>query len=149
INGGPMRKICVLVSLVLAAAGAAWASEIPPHAQAVENIWKTLEYSGYQVLVKPDVRLSIDFDKQQWTLHNAHAFDADGNVVLEQGRFGLCAELSTYAFEHLPPEIKDNYEIKFANVTESDYFSRDQSNHIVLLMREKATDYVFLLDPSF
>ena len=45
--------------------------------------------------------------------------------------------------------LSDRYDVKFAMVTESGFFSAGQSNHIVLLMLDKADNQVYLIDPSF
>jgi hypothetical protein len=108
-----------------------------------------LEYSGVPVMVKPQVALSVDFDKRTWTLHNIHEYDLQGGVVLEQGRFGLCAELATFLFEKIRPLLDGRYEIKFAQATEADFFPTDGSNHIVLLLVDKSDKEVYLIDPSF
>jgi len=100
-------------------------------------------------MVKPQVSLSVDFSHWNWTLHNIHEYDAQGGVVLEQGRFGLCAELATYLFEKIKPLLDGRYAVNFAMVTESEFFSGAQSNHIVLLLVDRTDNQVYLLDPSF
>jgi len=101
------------------------------------------------VMVKPQVNLSVDFNTRTWTLQNIHEYDAQGVVILEQGRYGLCAELATYLYEKLKPLLSPRYEVKFAMATESGFFSAENSNHIVLLMVDRATHEVYLIDPSF
>ena len=100
-------------------------------------------------MVKPQVTLSVDFDKRTWTLHNIHEYDSQGVILLEEGRFGLCAELATYVFEKIKPLLDGRYDVKFAMVTESGFFSADQSNHIVLLLMDKSDNQIYLIDPSF
>ena len=120
-----------------------------PYYDAIMNIIRPLEYSGLPVMVKPQVNLSVDFNTRTWTLQNIHEYDAQGAVILEQGRYGLCAELATYLYEKLTPLLGPRFEAKFAMVTESGFFSAENSNHIVLLMVDRATHEVYLIDPSF
>ena len=120
-----------------------------PYYDEIMKIMEPLEYSGFQVVVKPEVTLSIDFDKRSWTLHNMHQYDAQGRIVLEQNRYGLCAELSTFVFDRLVPIISSRYELKIAKVYEEEFFSIQQSNHITLLMHDKEDQRTYLIDPSF
>jgi hypothetical protein len=122
---------------------------LPPFYDAIMKIMLPLEYSGVPVMVKPQVALSIDFNQRTWTLHNIHEYDSQGVVVLEQGRFGLCAELATFLFEKIKPLLDGEYEVKFAMVSESGFFAAAQSNHIVLLLVDKLDHEMYLLDPSF
>jgi len=100
-------------------------------------------------MVKPQVALDIDFGKRTWTLRNIHEYDASGVIILEQGRFGLCAELAMYLFEKIKPLLNGRYEVKFAMASETGFFSSDLSNHIVLLLVDKSDRQVYLIDPSF
>jgi len=143
----------VLVSAILIASspcvGLCDSLPPPPLYDAIMKIMAPLEYSGVPVMVKPQVVLSVDFNNWQWTLRNIHEYDAQGGVILEQGRFGLCAELATFLFEKIKPLLGGRYEVKFAMVAESGYFSAGQSNHIVLLLVDKSDHQVYLMDPSF
>jgi len=121
----------------------------PPFYDAIMKIMVPLEYSGVPVMVKPRVALSVDFGRRTWTLHNIHEYDSQGVVILEQGRFGLCAELATYLFEKIKPLLDGRYEVKFAMVTEPGFFSTDLSNHIVLLLQDRSDGQIYLIDPSF
>ena len=108
-----------------------------------------LEYSGVPVMVKPQVALSVNFSNWTWTLHNIHEYDDQGGIILEQGRYGLCAELATFLFEKIKPLLDGRYDVKFAMATESGFFSVGQSNHIVLLLVDKSNNQLYLIDPSF
>lgn len=121
----------------------------PPYYDAIMKIIAPLEYSGVPVMVKPQVALSVDFTHWTWTLRNIHEYDSQGGVILEQGRYGLCAELATYLFEKIKPLLDGRYEAKFAMVSEAGFFAAGQSNHIVLLLVDKLNKQVYLLDPSF
>ena len=121
----------------------------PPFYDAIMKIITPLEYSGVPVMVKPQVALSVDFDKRMWTLRNIHEYDSQGGIILEQGRFGLCAELATFVFEKIKPMLDGRYAVKFAMVTESGFFATDLSNHIVLLLVDRSDKQAYLIDPSF
>jgi len=121
----------------------------PPFYDAIMKIMAPLEYSGVEVMVKPQVALSVDFNNWTWTLRNIHEYDSRGGIILEGGRFGLCAELATYLFEKIKPLLDGRYEVKFARVTESGFFSAEQSNHVVLLLIDKSDNQIYLIDPSF
>jgi len=144
-------RIFWLIALIFCSSGAGFcvALPAPPYYDAIMKIIDPLEYSGVPVMVKPQVTLSVDFNRRTWTLHNIHEYDSQGNIILEQGRYGLCAELSTYLFEKIKPMLEGRYEIKFAMVAESGFFPGGQSNHIVLLLVDKSGKEIFLIDPSF
>ena len=125
------------------------ARHLPPFYEAIMKIMEPLEYSGVPVMVKPQVALNLDFIKRTWTLQNIHEYDSEGRVILEQGRYGLCAELATYLFERIKPFLDGRYEVKFAMVTESGFFAKGQSNHIVLLLMDRSDSQMYLIDPSF
>lgn len=148
---GAMKKTLLALLLILTCPclGLCEASEIPPFYKTIMKIIGPLEYSGVPVMVKPQVTLSVDFDHGTWTLHNIHEYDSQGRIVLEGGRFGLCAELATFTFEKIKPLLDGRYEVKFAMVTESGFFAAGQSNHIVLLLGDKADKQIYLIDPSF
>ncbi len=147
------NKILIFTSMILMAIcpciGLCDPLPAPPFYDAIMKIIGPLEYSGVPVMVKPQVALSIDFDKRTWTLHNIHEYDDQGTVILEQGRYGLCAELAVFLFEKIKPLLNGRYEVKFAMVTESGFFATEQSNHIVLLLVGKSDKQVYLIDPSF
>jgi len=121
----------------------------PPFYDQIIRIIDSLEYSGFQVLIKPEVTLSIDFEKKTWTLHKVHHYDSKGEILLEQGRYGLCAELATYLYERLGVFLSKQYDVKFAMTTEEGFFPTYQSNHIILLMHDRLTQNMYLMDPSF
>ena len=144
-------KILLLIALIgmHPCAGLCSPRPQPPFYDAIMKIITPLEYSGVPVMVKPQVALSLDFDKRIWTLKNIHEYDSQGSVILEQGRYGLCAELATYVFEKIKPLLDGRYEVKFAMVAESGFFAAGQSNHIVLLLVDRSDSQMYLIDPSF
>ncbi len=121
----------------------------PPFYDAIMKIISPLEYSGVPVMVKPQVSLSVDFNQRTWTMHHIHEYDPQGVIILEQGRYGLCAELATFLFEKIKPLLDGRYEVKFAMASEAGFFSTAQSNHIVLLLVDRSDKQVYLIDPSF
>jgi len=145
-----MRRIWLIAFIMLGpCCGICAPSPLPPFYDPIMKIMDALEYSGVPVMVKPQTNLTIDFSQRSWTLHNIHGYDHQGNIILEQGRYGLCAELATFLYEKIRPMLDERYVIKFAMVTESGFFSTNQSNHIVLLMIDRSDNQVYLLDPSF
>jgi hypothetical protein len=147
-----MRILFFALTAFIAVCPCAGVCEAPsslPYYEAIMKIMDPLQYSGVPVMVKPQVSLGIDFSQRTWTLHNIHEYDAQGGIILEQGRFGLCAELATYLFEKIKSLLDGRYEVKFAMVTESGFFAAGQSNHIVLLLVDRSNKEVYLLDPSF
>ena len=148
-----LNKIAFLVFMAMISlrpcAGLCDSWRVPPFYDTIMKIINPLEYSGVPVMVKPQVALSLDFDKRIWTLKNIHEYDSQGSVILEQGRYGLCAELATYVFEKIKPLLDGRYEVKFAMVAESGFFAAGQSNHIVLLLVDRSDSQMYLIDPSF
>jgi hypothetical protein len=144
-----MKKILLALFLLAAWPGIGDSAPPLPLYDAIMKIMGPLEYSGVPVMVKPRVSLSADFSRRTWTLHNIHEYDSNGDIILAKGRFGLCAELATYLFEKIRPLLGNRYEVKFAMVSESDFFSAGQSNHIVLLLIDKSNGQIYLIDPSF
>ncbi len=120
-----------------------------PYYNEITQVINSMEYSAFEIITKPEVSLSIDFDKKSWTMHNVRQYDAQGGILLEQGRYGLCAELATYAYQKLQPILKNQYHITFASATEKSFFPSYESNHIVLLMRDMSQQKTYLIDPSF
>lgn len=121
-----------------------------PYYDEIMGIINSVEYSGFAVLTKPDITMSLDFAKESWTLHNIHQYDEQGGILLEQGRYGLCAELSTYLYQKLTSIVDSRrYDIKLAMATEAGFFPTAGSNHIVLLMYDKFSKNTYLIDPSY
>ncbi len=145
------RKIFLFIFIFLCTVcpGASRSDTLPPYYNEIMKIMGPLQYSGLPAMLKPQVSLSVDFNKHIWTLHNIHEYDSHGGILLAQGRYGLCAELATYLFERIRPLINGRYEVKFGMVTESGFFSDSRSNHIVLILADKTNGQVYLIDPSF
>ena len=143
------KKLTLLILMAVAIIPQTAFCDTLPFYDVIMKIIQPLEYSGFPVMVKPRVGLKVDFAQRQWTLQNIHEYDAQGVVVLEEGRYGLCAELATYVYEKIKPLLGVRFEVMFAMATESGFFAADKSNHIVLLMVDRALHEAYLIDPSF
>jgi len=126
-----------------------------PHQEEIKKIIEPLRYSFIEALMHKDVKVSIDFDEETWTLHNVHHFDPDGNIVLDEGRFGICGSLAAYAYQKIKPLLEDRYKIAFVNVSESGFFPRPSGTHYVLRITDTSALFFegllasYILDPSF
>lgn len=122
-----------------------------PQAKEIKQLLSSLEYSGLKNLLRPDVKISIDFLAQNWTLHNIHRFDNNGNIVLTDNRYGLCGDLAAYAHSKIQPLLGSKYVIEFIHVAESGFFLDPRASHIALIIREPSIfgDKEYFLDPSF
>jgi len=145
-----MKSALLIVFLILSPlCGLCEGPSQPPLYETIMKIIDPLEYSVLPVMIKPQAEVKVDFNSRHWTLRNIHEYDAKGHILLEDGRYGLCAELATYVFEKLQPLLDARYELKFAMVTEATFFAEGQSNHIVLLLVDKPQGQIYLIDPSF
>jgi len=121
---------------------------IPMYDQ-IMSIVEPLQYSGLQALLRDDVSLQIDFDKPAWHLKNIHRFDHEGNILLDENRYGLCGELASYTYTKIAPLLSPLYNIQFSQVAESGFFLQPKASHIILLIQDKSDpSKIFLLDPS-
>jgi len=123
-------------------------NDVPKYRQIMSLICP-LEYSGLPSLLRKDVNLKIDFQARRWRLENIHRFDNDGQIILDGNRYGLCGELAAYTYAKINPLLESDYTIQFARVAESGFFLQPQSSHIALVIANKKTRKLFLLDPSF
>lgn len=129
-----------------------------PHSGIVEKVIQPLRYSGYPDFIRPEVSLDMDFEGGKWALLNIHRFDPQGNLLLNEGRYGICGDLAIYTYQkilpHFPPE---KYRIEFAKVVESSFFQEATGGfHFVLRIvdleagRTAEGEYrkVYILDPA-
>ncbi len=124
----------------------------PPHYAKVKQIIEPLKYNGYYNLMRPDVKLTIDFENETWCLRNLHQFNAQGRIKLVQGCYGLCGELASYTYDEIRPLFDRNkYNIGFMRVAESGFFIKPTDSHIALCIIEKTLfgSKTYILDPSF
>lgn len=127
-----------------------YVQKIPsPLYDKVIKIIEPLKYSGLPALLREDVSLDIDFVNQEWKLRNIHRFDQQGNILLDENRYGLCGELAAFIYPHIKHLFGDRYIIEFALVAESGFFLYPQASHIGLIIQEKEKGNIFFLDPSF
>ncbi|MBN1687651.1 MAG: hypothetical protein JW893_00975 [Candidatus Omnitrophica bacterium] len=125
-----------------------------PHREEVLKVIGPLRYSGFRDLMKPDVYVTLDFEKKQWTIHNVHTFDEKGNVILAEGKYGVCGDLAIYAYQKLRPVFEEKYALQFVKVAEAGYFNLGRGSHIVIRVIDKTLPFgnphkIFLLDPSY
>ena len=120
-----------------------------PHYDEIMKIIQPLNYSGFYVIQKSGVTLSVDFKVRTWTLRGLRRYAPDGTLLLDEERNGLCAELAYHTFQKIKPILSKQWEIKFVRVIEPDFFSSAESNHVALILGDPATQATYLLDPSF
>ncbi|MFH1692592.1 MAG: hypothetical protein ABIC68_08555 [Candidatus Omnitrophota bacterium] len=122
-----------------------------PYFEKVTRIINPLCYNGIPSLMHDDVRMSVDFMKKSWRLSNIHRFDERGDIILENGRNGLCFELSSYVYDKIRPLFPPAYQIKFLRTVESGFFFSGEGSHIVLCIIKPSLlgDQPYILDPSF
>ena len=121
-----------------------------PYYKEVMDIIRPLDYSVIpSLLQQPDIKLSIDFLNRTWTLKNFHQYDSEGNVIIEDHRYGLCGELASYTYNRIKPFFTNRYIIKFSNVSESGYFLTPYGTHVILTVYDTLNSKVYLLDPTF
>jgi len=121
-----------------------------PHKEEVYRVINPLRYSGIQMFSSKDVYLTLDFEKGLWILHNIHKFDDNGELVLNEGKYGTCGELAAYTADKLGPIFKDDYKIDFLMASQSGYFLTPKASHIVLRITGRPNGrQVYILDPSF
>jgi len=126
----------------------------PPYRKEIIDIIKPLRYSYMSMLMRTDIRMYVDFDDKKWHIYNLHRFDGQGNIMLEEGRCGICHELAAYTYMKIMPILKDEYKVSFLRVSESSFFPSTSWSHIVLCI-SKDTNLLpgpltntYLLDPS-
>lgn len=126
------------------------AGQVLPYFDEVTRIMAPLEYSGIHNILENDSRLSVDFEKKTWTLHNVFDFNDDGSDILIDGKRGLCVRLARYVYHQIRGIFPaDRYEIFFEKVKERDYFFAPQATHILLTVLDKESSTMYLIDPSF
>jgi len=124
-------------------------SEDLPYQETVLSMIRPLEYSALPVMLDPEVSLEVDFSKRVWILRNFREYDEAGQLVLKEGRYGLCAGLAAHVHQELKPLLGERYSIEFARATEPDFFDTLASNHILLVISDRLNGEIFMLDPSF
>lgn len=144
-NGGLLREKAPPNNTIAAR------KDAPPFYSQIMELIRPLRYSGFQTLIRPDVELQLDFQKMAWRIHNMHHFDAQGNVLLAESRYGLCGELAASIIDKVKLILGDAYMVRFARVCESGYFLNPQASHIMLIIttREVPGKKTYILDPSF
>lgn len=129
--------------------------EDAPHSEFVSELIRPLRYSGLPDLMRGDVRLDVDFANASWALRNIHQLDREGNVVLTDGRYGVCGDLSAYVYQKIKPVFGDRFKIEFMEVSDSTFFKPGGGSHIILRIVDLAGGMeggnyksVYILDPA-
>ncbi|MFA5146943.1 MAG: hypothetical protein WC515_06205 [Candidatus Omnitrophota bacterium] len=123
-----------------------------PYHKEIKELMEPIRYSGLKDLLDANTRLSVDFEKKEWTLHNIHQFDKDGKILLKENRFGLCGDLAAYMYEKVSPMLDKRYSISFVSVSESNFFQAPRGSHIALKITDRAINLIpniYLIDPTF
>lgn len=128
-----------------------------PHSELVKNLIRPLRYSGLPDLLRPEVSLKMDFQNKTWSLHDLHRFDAQGNVILNEDKYGVCGDLAAYTYQKIKPYFPgDRYHIEFIQAVESTYFQEGSGGvHIIMRIIDLAAgktgdryNKVYVLDPA-
>ncbi|HRY28638.1 MAG TPA: hypothetical protein P5079_01225 [Elusimicrobiota bacterium] len=123
-----------------------------PHYKEIKKIIENLRYSGLPRLLRPDVRLELNFEKKMWRLANIHRYTDDGEILLEDGKVGLCGQLATHTYFRIRHLFDHRYSIRFGRVSETNFFTAPEASHIVLQITDLSNPQqpaFYILDPSF
>ncbi|MBF0532856.1 MAG: hypothetical protein HQL23_07165 [Candidatus Omnitrophica bacterium] len=158
-QSGRICRIGIAVASCLVLAGcstvvrpkavAAPPAEALPYFDRITAVVKSVDYSGYHAMVNPEVALNIDFANQTWSLSNLFKYDSQGEILLEEGRYGLCGRLAAHVYRQIKPWLQKEFEIKFIQAAEPTFFSGPRSSHMILAMVNKNDGRQFFIDPSF
>lgn len=125
--------------------------ENAPLSSFVESLVTPLRYSGIQAFMRKNVSIKLDFENNRWFIINKWQYDDQGQVLLDDGKYGVCGELVSYTYQKIKDAFeKEGYQIRVAAVSESNYFpSMTRTTHYVLkIFDEHDSDEHFILDPS-
>jgi hypothetical protein len=122
-----------------------------PYYNEVMKVIKPLRYNGLYRILDPEVYITLDFDKDEWTLHNIHHYDQNGDLILPRKRYGLCNELATYVYGQIKDLFDESYDFEYIRAAESGFFLSPQSSHTIIRITKNHGKYksFYLLDPSF
>ena len=123
-----------------------------PYSKQIQALMDDFEYSGMAPFYDSGAYIDMDFKKQQWILKNAYVVDKNGNLLLRDGKEGLCADLSLYLYNRVLPILDSNYKLEFVDVSESSFFPYPYGQHIALLLTDNRFGFFheqYILDPSF
>ncbi len=122
-----------------------------PHYQEVKKIIEPLSYSALEALNRPEVTLTVDYPNRLWALNNIRRFTPEGTVVLDDGRYGACGELSAYAYQKIRPLFDHRYSIRVVRVAESSFFPPNSSHYALFIIDSTNPQFpvTYVLDPSF
>jgi hypothetical protein len=127
-------------------------SDKAPAHREVARILRNLRYSGLAGLLRPEVRLTIDFPDRTWSLRGLHRFDERGQALLDEGRFGACGQLAIYMHQKIQPLFDHRFRIRLVRAAESGFFPPPRGTHFVLTITDITDPFApktFVLDPAF
>lgn len=128
------------------------AEEPAPYYKEIQKIFKHTRYSAFPALMRPDVKLKIDFEKRSWSLDNMHRFDPRGRALLDEGRYGACGQLAAYVHQEIQPLFDHRYSIRLVKAAEAGFFPPPGGTHLVLRITDLSSPFnlkTYILDPSF
>lgn len=121
-----------------------------PFYKEVKATIDPLLYSFVPILKRPDIRISVDFKRNFWILHNIHLFDKNHQVVLVENRYGLCGDLAAYTYQKLKPLFEPKYKVQFVRAAESHFFPAPLNSHFLLsIINNSDPNDIYIVDPSF
>ena len=123
-----------------------------PQQETVRSILRDLRYDGVSIVMKPDFRIKVNLKDQTWTVSGVHRYGPDGRILLENGRYGICGDLSAHVYDRLRPRLDPSYGVEFVRVAESQFFPASLSAHYVLRILQQqpgGEPKTYILDPSF
>lgn len=121
-----------------------------PKRDEIEALLEPLRYSALPAILRPEVRLELDFARRQWRLKNLRRLSSSGEVLLDEGRYGACGELAAYAYQRVRRILDRRYAVQMVRAAESSYFPPGRANHFALLITDlERPGRSFVLDPSF
>ncbi len=127
-----------------------------PHEEAVRRFLDTLNYSSLEDLSREDVFISLDFEKDRWTLNNIFSYDENGDLSNIKTRSGVCTQLCQVTCEFIKPLFQRDYDITFLAGNENIFFGSRSDigpTHYVVKISPKGNlskiKKVLAIDPSY
>ncbi len=122
-----------------------------PQYEKIRKIMEPLRYSALEAINRPEVTLTLNFENRSWILNNIRRFTADGKIMLDEGRYGACGELSAYVFQQIRPLLDHRYSIRLVRVAESSFFPPNSSHYALFIIDSTHPQFpvTYVLDPSF
>ncbi|MCM8774776.1 MAG: hypothetical protein NC930_00230 [Candidatus Omnitrophica bacterium] len=119
-----------------------------PREMEIREIIQSLTYSAIPALLRPEVKLGIHPADRVWSLANYRKYDSEGNVMLEEGKYGICTELVRYVYRRIKGLYPPGYTIEYVRVKEPCFFSQENTIHYILRVQDPALN-TYIIDPTF